>query len=35
MLRSGQNEIALQINKGAARLVNEAAYDAIRLEIAG
>src|SRR5699024_6140562 len=34
VLRSGRNEISLQINKGAPHLCNEAAYDAIRLEIA-
>ena len=34
VLRSGRNEISLQINKGAAHLYNEAAYDAIRLQIA-
>ncbi|WP_022917104.1 polysaccharide lyase family protein [Ruania albidiflava] len=34
LLRSGRNEITVQINKGAAHLFNEAAYDAIRLQIA-
>ena len=34
VLRRGRNEISLQINKDAAHLYNEAAYDAIRLQIA-
>src|SRR5699024_6802537 len=34
VLRSGRNEISLQINKDAPHLFNEAAYDAIRLEVA-